>query len=148
MENEEKDLLEIIFQKHLKFFDTEFILNLLIFYKNKTAISDSTLQQQIDNDKYKFRIVLNEYFFDKFDESFYLFNACKIGNEQIVKYLLKLGVDLLAKNKYNRTPLFYACISGNEPIVRYFVKLGADINNEDMMVKRHYLKHVVVEMNL
>jgi len=51
MKYEEKELLEIIFKKHLKFFDNEIIINLLSFYKNKTAMSNFVLYHLIDDDK-------------------------------------------------------------------------------------------------
>jgi len=53
MKNNNKTLLEILFKYHLKFFDNEFILNLLKYYENKTQVSDSELYPVINNDKYK-----------------------------------------------------------------------------------------------
>lgn len=61
------------------------IIFTLYFYKNKTPKTNSTLHQQIDNNKYKFRINLNEFQFNRCDKSYYLFNVCKIENESIVK---------------------------------------------------------------
>jgi len=41
---------------HLKFYDNDFILHLLFYYKYKTAISTMDLNQQISNEKYKISI--------------------------------------------------------------------------------------------
>ncbi len=43
MKNNKKELLEILFKNHLKFFDKNFILNLLKYYKDKTPTSNSEL---------------------------------------------------------------------------------------------------------
>jgi len=56
IKDENVDLLDIIYN-NLKFFDNEFILQLLIYYKNKKVISTSELNQQISNEKY--RILVN-----------------------------------------------------------------------------------------
>jgi len=46
------NFLDIIFS-NLKFYDNEFILQLLFFYNNKTTISTLNLKQQISNEKFK-----------------------------------------------------------------------------------------------
>jgi len=43
MKDNSKKLLEILFKNHLKFFDNNFILNLLRGYESKTPITDSEL---------------------------------------------------------------------------------------------------------
>ena len=43
MKDNNKKLLKVLFKKHLKFFDNEFILNLLLNYKNQTRLSDTNL---------------------------------------------------------------------------------------------------------
>jgi len=130
MKNNHKELLEILFKKHLKFYDNEIIINLLTYYKNKIPISKSVLHQRIDNDKYKLSIKLDKRYLKKYDKSYYLFNVCESGNEPIVRYLIKHGADINIKAKYGETPLFYACASGNENLVKYLIELGADINEE------------------
>jgi len=129
MKDNNKELLEILFKNQLKFFDNEFILKLLKDYESKTLVSNSELYTNINNDKYKILTELNEYY-NRYDSSYYLFNACKSGNEVAVKFLLKHGADLTIKDKNNRIALARACESGNLHLVKYLVQLGADINNE------------------
>jgi len=51
-----------------------------------------------------------------------LFKACSIGNEAIVKYLIKCGVDVNKRNRYNETPYTEACRSGNKAIIKMYRK--------------------------
>jgi len=129
MKDNNKELLETLFKYHFKFFDNEFILNLLLHYKNKRAISDSELYPIINNDKFKISTEWNEDF-DRYDSSYYLFTACQSGNETAVRFLLEHGADMTIKDKHNRILLAKACDSGNIHLVKYLVHLGADINNE------------------
>jgi len=46
MKDNNKKLLETIFKKHLKFFDNEFIMNLLVHYKNKLPILNQNLYKK------------------------------------------------------------------------------------------------------
>ena len=136
MKDNNKELLEILFKNHLKFFDNEFILNLLKKYESKTPMSDSEIYSKINNDKFKISTKLDKAF-DGYDSSYYLFNACKSGNEAAVKYLLEHGADLTIKDKDNRLALAKACESGNLHLVKYLVQLGADINNENYLGETH-----------
>jgi len=52
IKEEEISLLDIIFE-NLKFYDNEFILQFLLYYKNKTEIITSHIKQQISNIKFK-----------------------------------------------------------------------------------------------
>jgi len=52
MKDNNKELLEILFKNHLKFFDNKFILNLLKHYQNKTPITNSELSSLINSYKY------------------------------------------------------------------------------------------------
>ena len=61
MKNNNKSLLETIFERHLKFFDNEMIIKLLSYYKNGISISNSDLYKQLNNDKYKISIDLNRF---------------------------------------------------------------------------------------
>jgi len=131
MKDNTKELLEILFKNHLKFFDNNFILKLLKYYESKIPITDSELSSLINNDKYKISTELNENF-DRYDSSYYLFNACKSGNEMAVKFLLEHGADITIKDKANRIALAKACESGNLNLVKYLVKHGADINKKYM----------------
>jgi len=130
MNDNRKELLDLIFQKYLKFFNNDFILILLNYYKNKTPIPNSILSQQVNSDDYKLSIEFDNGSFENFESSYYLFNACKIGKLRIVKYLVELGADINTENKYGETPFFYACSSGNENLVKYLVRLGADIHKK------------------
>ena len=47
---------------------------------------------------------MNKYY-DRYDSSYYLFNACESGNEAAVKFLLKHGANLKIKDKDNRIAL-------------------------------------------
>ena len=159
MKNDEVSLLDIIFDS-LKFYDNDFVLQLLCYYNDKTTISISDLIQQIDKfkiskstkytnnntDKYlinecnkkEVNIYIIKYLIEhganinKEDRKGEtpLFNVCRNGNEIIVKYLVKHGADVNKENKYGKTPLFDACFSGNEKIVKYIVEHGAEINKE------------------
>jgi len=129
MKDNRKKLLETIFENHLKFYDNEMIINLLFYYKKRIPVSNADLYQQINNDKYKISIILNENY-EKYDSSYYLFNACKLGNESMVKYLVEHGADIKIRDKNNRMAFSVACESGNEHLVRYLVKLGADTNHK------------------
>jgi len=127
MKDNNKNLLEIIFKKHLKFFDNEMIIKLLDYFKNKMPISISDFNEQINNNKYKVSTELNKNF-EKYDSSYYLFNACKLGNASMVKYLVEYGANINEEDSNCETPLFNACINGYENIVKYLVKHGADVN--------------------
>jgi len=130
MKDNNRKLLEILFKNHLKFFDKEIILNLIIHYGNKIPITDFELYFLINNNKYKLSTELDNNF-EHYNSSYYLFNACKSGNETAVKFLLQHGADLTIKDKDNRIALAWACESGNLHLVKYLVHLGAYIKNEN-----------------
>jgi len=130
MKTNNKELLEILFKNHLKFFDNKVILNLLKYYENKTIITDSELSSLINNNKYKISKELGKNF-EHYDSSYYLFNACESGNETAVRFLLEHGADMTIRDKDNRIALARTCNSGNLDLVKYLVHLGAYINNEN-----------------
>jgi len=119
-------LFDIIFS-YLKFYDNEFIIQLLFYYKNETTISTLNLNQQISNEKYSINI---EYKRDDSSIAKYLIYECKKKdiNIYIIKYLVEHGTDINKTNNHGETPLFEACRSGNVTIVKYLVEHGADIN--------------------
>ena len=83
MKDNNKEILEIYFEHYLRFFDRFFIINMLNYNKNQTIVSDFfTL---INNDKYKISTKFNDDFY-QYNSSYYLFNACKSGNEAAIKY--------------------------------------------------------------
>ena len=126
MKDNDKELLEILFKNHLKFFDNSIIIEFLNYYKNKIPLSNSELYPKINNDKYKISTELKEYhrkldihnyFFNEkckisteldktFDSSYYLFNACKSGNKSTIEFLLENGGNVNIKTIDGTTPLF------------------------------------------
>ena len=127
MKDNNKSLLEPIFERHLKFYDNEMIIKLLSYYKNRIPISNSDLYNQINNYKYKISTYLSIYSFEKQDSSNYSFNECLFGNISIVKYLVEHGADTSQENKYGEIPLFIFCYNehGHENMVKYIVEHGA-----------------------
>eukprot|EP00833_Pecoramyces_ruminatium_P017644 jgi/Orpsp1_1/1191676/evm.model.d7180000087723.1 len=121
-------LLNVIFN-NLKYYDNEFILNFLLYYKNKKPVSIKDLNQQISNEKYK--ILIDDKYSSKVNK--YLINECnkKDINMNLVKYLVKHGLNINEEGSDWETPLFDACKNGNENIVKYLVEHGADINKEN-----------------
>jgi len=118
-------LLNIIF-KEFKFYDNQFILNLLLHYKHKKAINISNLNQLVSNEIYKIPIDMGDEEINK-NSSIYLIKSCKNGNESLVKYLVELGVDINGDSTFG-SAIFNACENGNEVVVKYLVKHGADVN--------------------
>jgi ankyrin repeat protein len=57
--------------------------------------------------------------------------ACYSGNENLVKYLVELEVDITIEDTRGETALFIACKNNNKNIVEYLVEHGADINKEN-----------------
>jgi len=77
------EILQIIF-KSIKFFDHDFILNLLFYYKNRKPLSSDALNQFISNEKYEISTDDNYY-----NESYqYLICACRSGKEYLAKKLI------------------------------------------------------------
>ncbi|KAG4101209.1 hypothetical protein H8356DRAFT_279471 [Neocallimastix lanati (nom. inval.)] len=122
-------LLDAIFNNY-KFFDNEFIKNLLYFYKYKNPISTMKLNQLFK--KYEFKSFVEESKFNisKFSLIKYLFAACKFGSIYALKYFISLGIDINGINHFGETTLHYACKLENMDIVRYLVKHDANINIE------------------
>jgi len=76
-------LLDNIFRK-LKFYDNDFILQLLLQYKNKIAISSSDLNQLISNEKFKILINNTELISDKI----FVIDKYNELNNDVNKYLI------------------------------------------------------------
>jgi len=130
-------LLDIIYS-YVRFCDNEIILQLLLYYKNKKAISTLDLHQQISIEKYK--ILTNTKYSHNINK--YLINEFNKNdiNINIVKYLVEHGVDINEETLYDITPIFEACSSWNETLVKYLVEHGVDINkgyndNETLLIK-------------
>ncbi|KAL6623867.1 ankyrin repeat-containing domain protein [Neocallimastix sp. 'constans'] len=122
-------ILDNIFE-NIKIYDNDFILDLLIHYKNEKAISTTELNQQISIEKY--RISTKDWYYHNSGK--YLYNECIEDSNNImkIKFLVEHGVDLNKEHPIiDITPLFIACRKGDEKIVKYFVEHGADINKEN-----------------
>ncbi len=52
---------------------------------------------------------MNEKYFDQYNCSYYLFNACENGNIVEVEYLVEHGMDITIKDKNNKIVLDIAC---------------------------------------
>ncbi|OUM69803.1 hypothetical protein PIROE2DRAFT_2230 [Piromyces sp. E2] len=59
------------------------------------------------------------------------FNACKNGNETLLRYLVERGADIHKENKKGKTPLLTAYKYGKMMIIRYLIEHGADITKVD-----------------
>ena len=60
-----------------------------------------------------------------------LYNACKKGLINEVKYSVEQGENINEEGNDGCTPLNIACLNGYEDIVKYLVEQGADINKID-----------------
>ena len=58
--------------------------------------------------------------------------SCKIGNLNMVKYLLKKDKEVLNQIENNNTPLSLSCKNGYIEIVDFLIKEGANINYENL----------------
>ena len=47
------------------------------------------------------------------NEEILLFDACRIGNKDLVEYLVEHGEDINKEDENGLIPLFYACNNGN-----------------------------------
>jgi len=126
------ELLDIVFNS-IKFFNTDFILNLLNHYKNKISISTSKLNQQIE--KYKISTKKDKHIWCNYYNSsnIYVVNACENGKDNLLKWVyeqLKIDIrNLCGKN--GETLLFIACQNGNLKLVKFLVELGENINKSN-----------------
>ncbi|PPD23122.1 MAG: hypothetical protein CTY18_04795 [Methylomonas sp.] len=57
--------------------------------------------------------------------------ACRLGELEIVKTLVQLGVDINALNNDGNNALWFACYSGNLAIIDYLIENGIDINHQN-----------------
>lgn len=55
--------------------------------------------------------------------------SCATGQENVVKLLLELGVEVDAVNMYGNTPLHVACLNGQDLAVRELLLYNANINS-------------------
>ena len=60
-----------------------------------------------------------------------LHEACQLGQDHIVKYLLERGATIDARDCYGRTPLHFATNNGKLEIVKLLLDRGATIDAKD-----------------
>ena len=130
LEDQKIILLDVIFD-HLNFFDVNGINQLLLYYRNKTALSSSNLKQFMNT--YKISINTKEAVSYDSPADKYLINEChkETINLTIVKYLVEHGLNVNIKSLNGETPLIGACKNGNRSIVNYLVDHGASMDKKD-----------------
>ncbi|CAF1574984.1 unnamed protein product [Rotaria sp. Silwood1] len=66
--------------------------------------------------------------------------ACQHGFLDIVKYLIKHGARVEARDRFKRTPLIHACMYGHAHVVSYLLRIGANPNvfDSSMNSALHY----------
>lgn len=63
--------------------------------------------------------------------------SCKIGNIEVIKKLINLGIDVNTENRYGNTPLNIICSNNNInddeklELIENLIEKGANINSED-----------------
>merc|ERR1711916_248716 len=78
--------------------------------------------------------------------------AASIGNVEVVRLLIQLGVDVDGLDVWGETALIRACCWGNDDVVRVLIEAGADpgIANEAgdtvMDVARHSERTAIIEI--
>ena len=50
------------------------------------------------------------------------------GHLEVVKYLIKHGADIHAKDKFDKMPFHNACSKGHVEVAEYLISCGTDIN--------------------
>jgi len=83
------------------FFDNDFIINLLIYYKFKNLISTLKLIQQIK--KYEFKSFNEEskFIISNLSIKKNLFAACNIGSIFTLKYFISFRINIIGINHFN-----------------------------------------------
>jgi len=60
----------------------------------------------------------------------YMHSACKVGNLEIVKYLIEYGCDIYS-SEYGTSPIFYTLKEGDFEFAKYLIEKGAKIECQD-----------------
>jgi len=126
--NEEQKLLKVIYE-YSQFYDEEIILEFCYLYKYRKPLSTEALQNKISDEKYNIGI-------DRKGE--FTKNNFKKGNEPLIEYLVRNGLNVNQKCHYNvsskntfSTFLVYACENENLDLVKLLVEHGANVNLVD-----------------
>ncbi|OUM58897.1 hypothetical protein PIROE2DRAFT_64118 [Piromyces sp. E2] len=122
IKNNDITSLKIIINNIL--YDNSFIRKLLHLYKCKKQISTNELNTYCDNERKK--VNLNEII--KEDQNTPLISACRQGNEEIVKLLIRNGANVNKENIHGFTPLIEACQCNRKNIVKILIDQGAEVN--------------------
>jgi len=120
--NNEKELLSLIYNGFS--FNNVFVTKFLYYYKHKKKLSNLQIQHLINYEYQK--IGLNQC--NNSSQYTPLIYAIERSNEEIVNYLIEIGINLDEHNKYGNTPLIIACEYGKENIVKCLIDHGANTN--------------------
>ncbi|KAL6589278.1 ankyrin repeat-containing domain protein [Neocallimastix sp. 'constans'] len=128
------------FDKYFKY-DNEFIIVLLIYYKNKTKISKKNFKLLLIKEKEnKSNSIVNFNILDKYKRHQYILNgetttplhiACSCQKIETIKILQKYGANINIKNSRNFAPLNDMRFGITEDIFKFLINNGADINEID-----------------
>ncbi|KAG4097319.1 ankyrin repeat-containing domain protein [Neocallimastix lanati (nom. inval.)] len=99
---------------------------------NDNGHTSKRLKTEINNQKkYEYKIILDlkRWYDFSLSDPYIIEN----GNENLLKFLVKHGVDIKSVGyKNGKIPLFDACESGNKDFVEYLIEHGEDINKEEI----------------
>jgi len=68
---------------------------------------------------------------EKVDPVLLLDRAVREGNENVVRHLIREGVDVRKRNANSWTPLMVASFAGNRQVATMLIEAGADVNAQD-----------------
>jgi ankyrin repeat protein len=134
IKNNEGELVKVVFENYI--FNNDFILKLLLYYRNRTTVTAEALNDVISKELNK--ISANE---KDEDGNTFLIHACFNKNKDIVRYLIRYGADVNLKGSHHCTPLavavdynllnedtFYK--AGYESVVKDLIDHGAHVNEK------------------
>jgi len=98
---------------------------------------------------YAAKIYTNKY---RYDEMF--MRPLKIDQSKSIKHLLHLGIDVNAKDNYNKTALMYASDNDNTTIIKLLLEKGATIDDNynytndhiQLVIAKNRIKHLETEL--
>ncbi|MBQ4875029.1 MAG: ankyrin repeat domain-containing protein [Rickettsiaceae bacterium H1] len=112
----------------------------IVQYLEKVTVFDSELFDAVyTGDLAEVTRILNEnpdFLYQKNEhEDTYLHIAASRGNNDVMKFLQKKGLNVNTKNKYGSTPLHHACYNAELDVIKTLVELGGDINAKNRIGK-------------
>jgi ankyrin repeat protein len=117
IKNEHKDLVEFLLEdaKNKK----------LSNYISLDDILESTKSVEL------FRMLVEESTDDKEKwKNLAFIKACKYNSLDVLKILIRKGVDVNYQNEKKETPLIIACSSGSKNVVKFLLEKGANVNKQ------------------